>query len=282
MRSCGFFAGILFLLALGACSEIGPVITPLDPGNAGGTNIPRRVLLEDFGGVRCVGCPAGYAEIAALQQAFGKDRLIAISVHAGSFSPPYPESIQDFRTPEGPLLLDLIGRPLGYPAGTINRRIFANEPRRVLSPPQWAGYIQQELQIPPLVEVRLQPNYQGSSRTLNLTVTVGAMAAATGLPTDLRLSVAITENNIVDYQLTPDGRKPDYLHQHVLRTMLTPYDGTPLTEPLIPGGLPLTRRFSFILPPAWVAANCQIIAFVHQGGNNSLEVLQVNDVSLAP
>ena len=92
-------------LAISACTEIAPVVPTLGD---------RKVLVEEFTGVRCVNCPAGASELDNLRGIYG-DRLVVVSIHTGDFSTPYSDSKFDFRTPEGTALEKNLGAPLGYP-----------------------------------------------------------------------------------------------------------------------------------------------------------------------
>lgn len=265
------------LLFLVSCTEIGPVITPQEDGSGSTPNMVQRVFVEEFSGVRCVNCPAGSTELAQLAERY-PERLVVVSIHAGFFSNPYPENRYDFRTAEGNNLLTLLGQPLGYPSAVINRRTFEGEADLHLSRAQWAGFIAQELQKQPQVAIELTSTLDRTSRELRAVVDIKRLSNMTSTPTDVRLSVFLTENNLLDAQLTPEGKKTDYLHQHVLRKALTPYDGILIGEDLKAQGT--TRRsFMFTLPLAWNANECNLIAVVHRSGD-TWEVLQAMEVSL--
>lgn len=278
MRSILFF---WILLSGAACSEIPPVINPIEDsgGETGDTTSiggqDRQVLIEEFSGVRCVNCPAGAAAIEGLLDTY-EERLWAISIHAGFFARTYPESRYDFRTPDGNSLLTFLGEPLGYPTAVINRRVFDGEGDLQLGQPLWPGFIQQELQRPRQLAVGLSRTFD--PLTLELTVTVQIEVDADLVATDIRLSLALTEDGIVDRQLTPDGERDDYVHNHVLRDMITNFDGNPLPAPLT-AGQRLTRSFRYTLDPGWNAEKCTLIAFVHLGGERK-EVLQANGVGV--
>lgn len=280
-------SGFIFILAalsflVSNCEEVPPLVNPVTgPGN---NNEPtpveqqtRQVLIEEFTGVRCVNCPAGSQAIEDLLGIHGQ-RLVAISIHAGSFSAPYPNSLYDFRTIAGSNLLSYLGEPLGYPTAVVNRKIFEGEPLLQLGRQKWAGVIATDLQAPPKVKLDIKRNYDPASRQLNVTVSIYPQENLT-MP-DVRLSTAITENNITDLQLTPDSGTPDpnYKHKHVLRTMLTSFDGNPINEALASGTV-ITRQYSTVLPAAWRAEECAIVAFVNIGGTVR-EVLQAHQVKL--
>ncbi len=259
------------LLLFFSCTEIPPEI-PTGGGNNPIGEQQRQVLIEEFTGVRCVNCPAGSAQIEDLLALYG-EQLVAVSIHAGEYAPPLPESMYDFRTDEGDQLIDYLGAPFGYPSAVVNRKQFEGEFAMQLGQSKWAGYIAEELTVPPKVKISIASSYDPSSRNLQVTVKV---LPQEDLPDNLNLSVMITENGIVDYQVTPAGTIPDYVHKHVLRDMLTPYDGEPFGTPLT-AGTEIERSYNLTLPSDWDADACHLIAFVSMSGNDK-DVLQAHQI----
>ena len=256
-----------------SCEEIPPVINPFD-GNPVDTTVDienqqRQVLIEEFTGVRCVQCPAGSAEIETLLAIHG-ERLVAVSIHAGDFAPPFPQSLVDFRTEEGEQLINFLGPPISYPSAVIDRKLFEGENDLILGRNDWAGYIAEQKAIAPRVKIALKSTFNPTSRKVDLEVKLYPQEDIAD--PDVRISVMLTESNIVDIQDTPDGKINDYVHRHALRDMLTSYLGEAITEPLTTGTI-LTKNFSYTLPAGWNEEEMDAIAFVHLGGG-SKEVLQ--------
>lgn len=273
---------ILFTLAFflfAGCKEIEPVVT----GSMGGQVDPnpdpdldgqkRQVLIEEFTGVRCVNCPAGAAEIEVLLSTHSP-QLIAVSIHAGEFAPPYPGSLFDFRTTAGTSVLSYLGEPFGYPTAVVNRRKFDGQFDLQLGKGEWAGYIAQEKTVPPKVRIGIEPEFNGASR--DLTLKVRLLVDETITEPDVRLSIMITESGLQDLQLTPSSSNPDpqYVHKHALRGMVTPFDGAQISETLV-AGADITKTFSFSLPDTWKEENCDIVAFVSLAGDKK-DVLQAH------
>lgn len=262
----------LSLLLFSGCEEIMPVIPDFQAsGN-------RKVLIEEFTGVRCVNCPAGSAVIESLLGQL-PNNLIAISIHAGFFSPPYSSSKYDFRTTEGTALTGYFGgEAFGYPAAIINREIFPGESTYYLDRSTWASRIQSEIQKEAEVLVDIDNNYNPATRQLDVSAKITPL---TNLPDDLHLTVLITESNIKDYQLlpAPDGWVSDYSHKHVFRTTLTNFDGNAISEALTTG-VTVSRTFSKALPADWKAENCHVIAFVHRSDANSKYVLNAEEAEV--
>ena len=280
MKRLLFLLSLVMLFGFG-CEEIGPEINPaMGPGGGPDTITPvdsqlRQVIVEEFTGVRCVNCPAGSDAIQNLINIHG-EQLVAISIHAGSFAPPYNSSLYDFRTSEGDNLLSYLGEPLGYPTAVVNRKKFEGEFDLQLGQSQWAGYIAEELLGEPQIKIDIQPNYNSGTGQLKVDVTLYVQENI--LDEDIRLSVMITEDDIEDAQVTPDGLKADYKHKHVLRGMMTNYDGMPLTATLSEGAV-IEENFDMTLPEAWIAENCHIIAVVSKNGEEK-DVFQAHQVKL--
>jgi hypothetical protein len=266
----------LILLALviitffSGCVEIVPEISTEF------TYTGRRVLIEEFTGVQCVNCPEGSKKIEELVALHG-DNLIPISIHAGDFSDPYPESLYDFNTPEGEILeRSHLGPVIGFPIAVVNRRQFDSENDVPVVLRTWAGHITTELFQQPKLEVSIDNNFDETSRELTVDVTLNFAETVTD---GLVISIMVLENDIVDYQLTPDGKQSDYVHKHVLRTMLTDYQGEAIASNQTVSGQKPEFTYTFTVPAEWNAENCSVVAFVSKDGSGTdgaLDVLQAN------
>lgn len=239
----------------------------------------RVVLLEEFTGKGCTNCPKGSREIESLLSLY-QERLVVVSIHANFFADPqfFPLGQYDLRTDEGELLFDLLGPNFGYPAGVINRRKFNNDLQHPAN--VWAGFIQQESEIEPDLEFTITRDYTQASRILNLGVTGRAKSA---LSDPLRISVMITESGIIDAQDDAEagGIVPDYVHNHVLRDMLTPYDGQALA-PSLAAAEEFNIDFSgYQVSADWADIHCHIIVFVsRKSASGDIAVLQAGEVAL--
>jgi hypothetical protein len=259
---------LVAILGLG-CKEI-----PIEiPAVRQTINSPRKVLIEEFTGIRCQNCPQGSAEIANLKSLFGNS-LVVVSVHAGTFSAPLPESKQNFQTGAGTNLESYLGTPLGYPSAVVDRRHFPGIIDLQAFKGQWSGFIKKEL-LDTLSQpsLNLNPIYDNQTRNLSVNLTISPKVNLSG---EYRISVLITEDHIIDAQEVGSILVEDYEHEHVLREMLTPFDGAVISENLV-FGAPISRNYSFTLPVGWVAQNCHVVAFVHHGGVPDKAVIQVEE-----
>lgn len=269
--ACLVSAPVLVLVCLATgCSEIPPVINPVGQTEMPVDSTARKVLIEEFTGVRCVNCPAGTAEVLRLQEQY-QGQVIAVALHAGSFAQPYPDSEVDFRIPETASLLTYLKSPLGYPSAVVNRRLFEGERDLQLSKSLWPVFVEEEASRPAEVRLELVVQYKATDRELLVDVAMTALQEITAEP--LKLSVMLVEDRVSDVQLTPGGKQSDYVHRHNLRDMLTAFNGNGIN-----GGLPLAetinRNYFYTLPSEWRAEACAIIAFVHLDGEVK-DVLQV-------
>ena len=275
------FLFIISFALFSSCEEIPPLVNPQmgpidDPTDTTSfENQQRQVLIEEFTGVNCVNCPDGSEAIETLLDIYG-EQLVAISIHAGFFSPPIDESQYDFRTSEGDNILSFLGEPLGYPTGVVNRKKFDGEFDLQLGKGQWAGFIAEEIAVDPSVKIDIQPAFDASSRDLDVDVTLYVQEDITD--PDVRISVMLLEDDIEDAQVTPEGLDEGYKHKHVLRDMLTNYDGDILSEDLT-ANAQIEKSFSGNIPDAWEAANCKVVVFVSLGGQIK-DVLQAHQVKM--
>jgi hypothetical protein len=284
MKKTSPYLFLLLLLALTACEEIAPEVTPAmeadsvceEPEPVSGQG--KQVLIEEFTGVRCVNCPAGSEALKGLLETHG-EQLVAISIHAGSFSPPYPDSRDTLRTQTGENILNLLGAPLGYPTAVINRKSFTGGTNMQLGRGSWAGAIEEELQLgPPPVAIGIRTQYDEGGRELSACVTLDIKEDIEA--EDVRISVFLKENNVEDLQLTPESGEPDpnYVHQHVLRAALTNYAGNLVQGELTAGNI-IQKTFAVTLREKWKSEDCHVVAFVHYGGDDKV-VLQAAEAAL--
>ncbi len=272
-KSIVLIVSIILAFSFQSCNENMPVIPCLTCDDGGGPPIPpeaRKVVIEEFTGVRCVNCPQGSAEIENLLAVYG-EQLIAISLHAGFFSNPYP-SQEDFRTEEGTQILDFLGQPLGFPTAVVNRKQFDGEDDLQLGQASWGGYIAQELNTESKFVLDIENDFNSDNFTLDVKVLLTPIEDFTG---DVKLTLLITESGIISRQLTPDGDNLDYEHKHMLRKIVTPFDGEAINE-LLSANQTVEKNYSVDIPLTWNPAKLSIIAFVQDAGATK-EIFQADE-----
>lgn len=190
------------------------------------TGTPQKnVLFEEFTGHQCGNCPGStlFAN-TTLKNQFG-NRMIIVSVHAGTLAEPLPPGSgkfeTDFRTPHGDTYNNTFGVSV-VPVALIDRTDNAG-----LYPyyrPQWQNAIDQQLNKP--LEIDLQLKIQYDSATQKLCAYTQA-EFLTGKSGNFNTCLYIIEDSIVDWQKNyagtgdpnyPTGDVSNYVHKHVFRT----------------------------------------------------------------
>lgn len=262
---------LLFAAIFSGCEEKWVVITP--DSNSGGNNPgeqKRIVLAEELTGVRCPNCPEGTDALVALDKQYG-EQLVVVSIHAAlGYDQPYNNSLYDFRTSKGTELANYIGSAFFFPTAAINRRILPPETEPYLPRQQWAGIIGEELEKPLSVSIDLKTTYDAGSRKLDISADI---TPAEDLSGEHRITVMITQDSIVDVQKVELVTVTNYVHRHVLRSIVTQATGDIIAEPLVANNT-IKKTFTLNLPAAWEAKHCSVVAFVHRGGDPNKEVLQ--------
>jgi len=233
----------------------------------------RKVLVEEFTGVRCVQCPAGSAELENLLGIHG-EQLVVVSIHAGFFSNPYNDG-NDFRTDEGEALNAFLDLPEGYPTAVINRKLFENEADLQLPRTTWGGFITAEKVELSDIILDLSLDYNPDTRRLVANSTIKPVVTV-DVPT--RISVMVLESGVVGHQITPEGLNEEYVHKHVLRGMMTSSTGETITESLTANST-IEKSHNMVLPDDWKTDKMSVIVFVHREGE-SREVIQAEVADL--
>ena len=203
-----------------------------------------------------------------------RKRLVIVSIHTSDFGTPLPNSQHDFRTQDAEEIADYLGKPGNYPSAVINRKDFDGGAYFLqIGKQEWAGYINQELEKEPQLTVNITKEYDSSTRELEVKVSGTAKEDIVG---ELRLTIMIVENNIVDPQIKEGvGVIDDYNHKHVFRKTMTNPTGDQLITNLSIGDS-YDENYSMILSEDWKPENCEIIAFVSLIDGQSKEVLQTD------
>jgi hypothetical protein len=259
--------------ALSACDIIkGDKIDP--NGFSGSAN---KVLIEDFTGHRCGNCPRAHEKAAELQGTYGEN-LVVVAVHTGSFALVIPQLgyTTDFNTPMGTELGEYYNADQeGLPIGLINRRDWNGSP--VTRFADWSTFVSAVLSEQPKIKLEITPTYDATDRSLDV---ASHLEYFTTGDASHNIVVLVTEDSIIskqeDYTF---GEHEDYVHNHVLRTVLTSGTwGTPVKGNQIFLGEKLDLNFSTVLDSTIVPEHCHVVVYVHN--NVTKEVIQVEEVDL--
>lgn len=259
------------------CKEIGPEVDFTDRNISVDSNyvfqgaIPaaqnRIILLEEFTGVRCVACPTAHEIIRTIEAAH-PNRIVAVGIHAGFQAVPF-SGRPDYRIPEGAAIENLLGGVQGYPQGAVDRLQFSQEPRINTGPGKWEGYVNQRLPQAVIINLQGQASFNPQNRTLSLTVRSHALEP---INESVYLTVGLIESDIIDWQTTPNGVVEDYKHDHILRALLTPFNGS-LQANTLQANQVIVKKFIFQVPNNVKPDNAKWYAALHFLGNKK-DVLQ--------
>lgn len=297
MKSFKILALPAFLLFTATACDY--VQVPQQTGNNNGGGGPqdtavRKVLLEDYTGHFCPNCPRAAETIHTLETTY-EDKVIAISIHAGDFAkpasqyglptnPPVPPSnsfAEDFRTPEGDEWNTQFGL-FAYPLGMINRTPDPATTNLLSQHFEWAPIIAQQLAKEPTAYLKLTPNYNATTRSLDLTVKGTILRDTAGT---FMVKTVLIEDSVYEYQIdnlaTPEWMQ--YYHNHMLRTSIdNPGSGggdTAITGTSITANSTFSRNYeNFQISPGFNDSHCYIITFIYDVANN--QVLQAEKVKL--
>jgi len=292
----------LFLISIISSCEVieGPYMT----GNGGGVDTNsnqyvKNILIEDFTGHLCQNCPDAARELEAIHDLYGS-QIIGLALHVGStFARPYPLSqpkfTYDFRTKWGEELDGFFNiSDAGLPKGMINRIDYPGDHRK--NKGQWLASVQQELDKEVVFGLNINSSFDGNNSIID--ISTDALKDISG---DYKLVVCLTENEITNWQKDGVIEDENYIHNHVLRSLITSAWGDDLSlSTNISNGESYTHNYSVNLVDlenfnidysnntlfqgngesgGWNQNNISILAYIYD--NSNYEILQVEYASLA-
>ena len=210
----------------------------------------KNVVLEEFTGISCTYCPDGHRIANDIYNNNPTD-VVLINIHTGGYASPQGPGT-DFNTMFGSAIAAQSNLS-GYPAGTVNRRVFAGLGQNggtAMSRGNWQSASSQILNEPSYVNVAAQANLDISTRQLS--VTVEAYYTGSSPVNTNKLNVALMQNNVEGPQtgasynptaILPNG---NYNHQHMLRHMLTGQWGDDITNTST--GSFFTNTYTYTIP----------------------------------
>lgn len=261
-------------LAFCACDDVKPEDRYIE-GPA--IEAERAVLLEDFTGQMCLNCPAAHETIDELEEQFGSDKVIAVSIHCGSFGfsksrTNFNNNIVGLMTDEGNAILETYGIT-SFPMGVIDM----GSP---LTYGLWATAVREDIAKPSDVTIDLKVDYTPDSEGAN-TGTINATAEVlSGSSRTVNIQFWVVEDNIVALQRNGNTTIPDYVHDGVFRGQLLP--GVRGESLSLVAGIDSPKSASIATrwneQEHWEVENLSIVAFVSDGSG----VLQVTRVPVIP
>ncbi len=284
LNAAGFILLVFgFLLLLPSCEEVGPDICLKDcDGDVlldttyVTSSIPspqmKKVLLEDFTGVRCTNCPQGHSLTKTLETQ-NPDQIIAVALHSDFLAFPYPGN-QDLRSQAANDIANIFSPP-AKPSALIDRHLFPGEVIKCYLLGKWTGYVNDRLQEDAPVNITLSSTFDDVARETVLRMELVYTEAQS---VDNRYGLWIMEDNLQSAQLNGSTIDSPYIHQHVIREYITPASGVALTENL-EGGRVIIKEFLVPISGEYDESNVSIGAWVGEGGT-STTILQATKVKI--
>jgi hypothetical protein len=204
------------ILIITSCDIVeGPYLTDetINPIDTTTNTYVKKVLVEDFTGHKCPNCPDAARELDAIHDIYG-EQIIGMAIHVSAFAKPNHSSQEgyqyDFRTKWGHDWDAFYGiSAMGLPRGMVNRIGYPDNHR--LSKDEWAAEVSNELNKE--VDFGITINTTTNSITIDSKV-------LNNINGDYNLAVCLTESNIINWQKDGGENVEDYIHNHVLRTVL--------------------------------------------------------------
>jgi len=237
----------------------------------------KNVVLEEFTGIYCGYCPDGHKRAQDYHDLHPND-VVLINIHEGGYAAPSGGD-PDFRTQWGAAIDGQAG-VAGYPAGTVNRRLFSGMQQgsgTAMSRGDWATAGGMILAESSCVNVEAQSSINLMTR--ELTVVVEAYYTAASSVSTNKLNVALLQNNVEGpqsgssanpTQVLPNG---NYMHNHMLRHLLTGQWGDAISTTT--SGSFFTQTYVYTIPSdlngiAYDLFNLEVAVFVSEGNQEIL------------
>ncbi|GAB4377892.1 MAG: hypothetical protein Kow0075_07140 [Salibacteraceae bacterium] len=224
----------------------------------------RKVLVEEFTGHKCTGCPAQTRKLLDLAETH-KGEIIITSIHAGIFAevdpPKYPT---DFHTAYGNTLHDPRESSIrGYPSAMVNRIEYEGE-NIFLAHSEWEKPINASVGLPAKVALGVAADYNADSNKLFIRVSATTLQ---DVGSAYRLVVLCIEDSVIAPQLDFGTLVNDYAHRHVVRAQINESAGVEGQNLIGVGGAAQGEWFDFtsstVLPDNVVTpARCSVVAFL--------------------
>ena len=217
----------------------------------------QRALIEKYTGVRCVNCPDGDARIAELLNDSKYDhKLYAVAVHGCTSAFGTPINGFDPRCEDAiTWMTDLMGADHSLPAAMVMRH---TDDIFVPSSVRPASRVDAVLASPASVAIAVGSELMG--QTYQITVDIEHLTTTNSA---LDITVFLMEDSIIGPQQSTSGRIDEYVHNHVLRDVLTDVWGNTLpTDGKQGTTLRGVARYQMPDDCPYDVRHCKVVAFV--------------------
>ena len=251
-----------------SCEEIPIVIAdPVIPDSE------KVVLIEELTGASCPNCPKGSAAIENILNKF-PGRVAVVGIHGDFLSNPTSKSKYDFRHPKAKSLENWFQPWFGKPSASINRVKDENDMIMIDIPELWQAAVEKELLKPHQMNILLDTDFNAGTRKLDLEI---AAIPLTDLSGSYNISIFLTESDIIDAQSNGAVIIDAYNHKHVLRDMMTKFDGDNFGSDLKKDDI-IKKNYAYTLPieptGLWNPAKMQVVVTISRATPTDVSVVQ--------
>ncbi len=270
MKSIKYIIAIISITMLSACEEQPLTIPDFVPPISG-----KMILIEEFTGASCSGCPAGAAKVEELLRSFPKN-VAAVAIHGDFLTEPIEDkSIYDFRTTESSMIEQSF-TIFSKPAAMTDRNPILDGNIIKDAPPAWGIFVQELLKADQEIKLEIEASVVGG--VLDVTVTGNALLDLQG---NYNIGVYVTQSHILDYQKTNGSTLEDYEFNHFLRKSMTSVPNGDILSSDLVSGEEFSRNYSFTIPtelgpmiPEWVIDDLEVVAFISRDEGSVAPIIQ--------
>ncbi|MDC0580369.1 Omp28-related outer membrane protein [Bacteroidia bacterium] len=244
----------------------------------------RGILIEDLTGVRCVACPNAALAAAEIKNNATTNNVVVLGLYSQN-----PKSLtfpfggyEDLRTETAQQIgTNIFNFSNVLPAGGVNRTLFDGETTINIPFEKWLSKANRLNGEKAVVNIDLIKEKKDET-----TYTVQAKFTFTNTPiAEPFYSVFLLEDNLNHPQYNSNGTDSSYVHQHVLRSAYTPYNGSPLLSnnsncQTVERGTVIEKGWELVIPENVNTQNASIVILVNYNDGNNKEVIQCQELKL--
>lgn len=233
-------------------------------------------VLEEFTGVRCINCAPGHAEAKSIKTS-NPGRVITIAHHSHFLDDPYPYSYKNLTSDDAEEISNFIGPVSSKPTAAIDRKLYTGESSKILDKVKWSNKVNDQLLLTSPVNIHLTSSFNALDTSAILTFTAHFTQSVSD---PLKFSIMLTESEIITAQLLPTmDVDTNYVHEEVLRDVLTEIEGNSLGTATLEPGRVFVKQYRVKINSDWNPDHMYVIAFIHKTGS-SYEILQASEIPL--
>jgi len=260
--------GVICLVLMSGCKEI-----PIAIGEFVIPESDRMIVIEELTGASCSNCPKGTAAIKSII-AGAPERVAVIAIHGLFLSEPTSKSKYDFRNPKAKDLEGWFKDWFGKPSASVNRVATPSGSLMIGNPELWQAAVIEELKKPNEMNIILDGKFDADTRMFELNIAAIPLVALTG---SYNITVYLTESKIIDAQKNGSIILDVYTHDHVLRDMITKFDGDSFGANLKKSEV-INRRYTYTVPSPedglFVPENLEVVVMVSRNEVNDKSIVQ--------